>query len=156
MKNSFSNDPSNLGASLGGTTESANNTGPLSQILSQQQPVSMKVSNRPGTAGNRPASPGTGKIVKSSNLMDSNSSQKASAKSKPRLRSASPAGSQAANNSNGAIPNNQGSFLNNKSGAPNRSAIMSYTTSGTAAAASIGSRMQGLISGSSNNALPLQ
>jgi len=54
------------------------------------------MANRPGTAGNRPASPGTGKIVK--HTLNDGSSQKVPAKSKGRLRSASPAGSQANNN----------------------------------------------------------
>ncbi len=60
-------------------------------------------------------------------------------KSKPRIRSASPAGSQATNTSGGAMltnNNNQNSFVNKQ--APNRSAIMSYTTSGTSTTAAVG------------------
>ena len=81
LKGSFNNETN---ASQG------NEVGPMEQLMGDNK------STRPSSQNPRPSSPGTGKIVKAS-LGDS--SKSSATKGKPRLRSASPAGSNVNNNS---------------------------------------------------------
>ncbi|CDW80148.1 dual specificity catalytic domain containing protein [Stylonychia lemnae] len=76
LKNSFNNDNSN------NMTANINESNiALGQVIQESQ------QKRPQSTGNRPSSPGTGKIIKTNNQ---DSSQRSQSKGKPRLRSASP------------------------------------------------------------------
>eukprot|EP00347_Sterkiella_histriomuscorum_P022350 403330790 len=89
---------------LSNTNELTNNMGPLTQIVNENQQLSSGLMMRPNSSGQqRPSSPGTGKIVKAS-LGDSQKSS--SIKGKPRMRSASPAGSTNNPNNNSQTNNN--------------------------------------------------